>query len=396
MLCHLKRFSRMSLLLLIASCSAPRQDSRPALLVAPTQSQMLALLNSGDFAELDRLYGTLQHEYETRSISDGDLRASFRVFYLTDPALAHQYDAWVRHSPNSYVAHLARGIYYDFLGADRRGEASAGETSAEQFQGMYEAFAVAVADFKLSMSLTRRPILTYLYRLRIDRYVGNQSEAREVFEDAMRIDPHSFIVREMYMMALSTQWGGSQDAMKQFLEASREAGLSDVHLRVLESAIVADQAWIELFEHKDYAAAARAYLHAYEIDGESGCLRCAAEAFLQAEDYGKAIDTYSRLLAAKPNDTDAMHRRGWVFIWHSATPQAGIADFQRAADLGDPQGNVDLAHVYLTGKTVPPDRDHATELLKPAVAAGYAPAKNLLDLINLNAFPAAGANSKTH
>lgn len=384
----------MGLSLLIASGSVARQSTLPAEVpAAPAQSQMLALLKAGDFVELDRRYGTLQHAYETRSISDEDLRASFRVFYLTDSALAHQYDAWVEHSPKSYVAHLARGIYYDFLGVDRRGEASVDETSVEQFQGMHEAFALALADFKLSMSLTKRPILTYLYWIKIDRYVGNHGEARTLFEDAMRIDPQSFIVREMYMASLTSQWGGSQKAMQQFLKASRRAGLSDAHRRALESAIVADRAWVELFEHKNYAAAARAYLQAYDLSSETGCLRCAAESFLQAEDYGNAIDTYSRLLTVKPNDTDAMHRQGWLYLWHSATPEAGIANFQRAADLGDPQGNVDLARVYLMGKTVAPDRAHAIELLQSAVAAGYAPAKQLLE--NQNAFPAAGANPNT-
>jgi tetratricopeptide (TPR) repeat protein len=318
------------------------------------------------------------------------------VFYLTDPALASQYDAWVEHSSRKYVAHLARGIYYDFLGVERRGGESVEETSAEQFRRMHEAFAIATAEFKTSLSLTGRPILTYLYWIKIDRYVGNPEEARALFDSAMKIDPQSSILREMYMMSLSTQWGGSQEAMRDFLDSSRQAGLSAAHLRVLQSAMVADRAWIELFQQNDYGAAAHDYLEAYSLNGDAGCLTCAAEAFLQAGDYGNAIDTYSRLLAIKPDDTDAMHRQGWVYVWHSGTPERGISDFQRAADLGDPQGNVDLARLYLTGKAVAYDRAHAISLLQPAAEQGYVPARQLLDMVNENAFSNPSTNSNAH
>jgi tetratricopeptide (TPR) repeat protein len=395
MLRDLRLTACLGLLLLIASCGAQRV--RPATSEIPaalTQAQMLALLKSGDFLELDRRYELLQNAYEAHAISDEALRTSFRVFYLTDAALASQYDAWVQHSSHSYVAHLARGIYYDFLGEERRGGGSVEETSAGQFRSMHEAFAIATADFKTSLSLTRRPILTYLYWIKIDRYVGNEVEARTWFDSAMKIDPQSFIVREMYMMSLSTQWGGSQEAMRGFLDNSRQAGLSEVHLRALQGAIVADRAWIELFEQNNYEAAAHDYLEAYNLDGEAGCLKCAAESFLKASDYRNAIDTYSRLLAIKPDDTDAMHRQGWIYVWHSGTPERGIADFQRAADLGNPQGNVDLARLYLTGKSVPYDRAHAISLLQPAAKQGYEPARQLLDMVNENAYSNPGMNSK--
>jgi uncharacterized protein len=395
MLYCLRRIASVGWLLLIASCGAPRPiPPSVGVAVAPTQPQMLALLKAGDFLELDRRYEALQSAYEAHAISDEVLRASFRVFYQTDPALAAQYDAWVAHSPHTYVAHLARGIYYDFLGVARRGGGSVEETSAEQFRGMHEAFAIATADFKTSLHLTQRPILTYLYWIKIDSYVGNQEETRTLFDSAMKIDPQSFIVREMYMMSLSTQWGGSQEAMQGFLESSRQAGQSQAHLQALRSAIVADRAWIELFQQNDYEAAAHDYLQAFDLDGEAGCLRCAAESFLQASDYSNAIATYSRLLAIKPNDTDAMHRQGWLYVWHSGTPEAGIADFENAADLGDPQGNVDLARLYLTGKAVLYDRAHAITLLQTAATEGYAPAQGLLEQVNENLFPAPGANSK--
>ena len=116
--------------------------------VAPSQPEALALLQSNEFAELDRRYSGLQAAYKARSISDEDLRAAFRVFYATNPALAPKYELWVRQFPKSYVAHLARGIYYKKVGLDRRGDKFMSETSADQIAGMETAFAIADQELR--------------------------------------------------------------------------------------------------------------------------------------------------------------------------------------------------------------------------------------------------------
>jgi tetratricopeptide (TPR) repeat protein len=347
---------------------------------------MLALLTSGDVVHLDEQYGAIQHAYESNAISDEELRAPFRVFYLTDPALAPNFDAWVERSPNSYVAHLARGIYYNKVGIDRRGGASTEETSAEQLRGMKEAFKIATDELQKSLSLTKRPILSYLYRIEISRYIGNQQDTRTLFDRSIKLDPHSVILREMYMTALQTAWGGSQDAMLTFLESCRAAGLAEARLRILEGIIASDRAWVEYYQKEDYEAAAKDYVKAYELSSDAGCLRCAADAYQSAGDYSGAIDTFSRLLANDPNDADALYRRGWLYMNHQRQ-QDGVADFQRLTELGDPRGELALARLYLTGNSVPKDRAKGLEMLHAAADQDYLPAKSLLELVNQNIFP---------
>jgi tetratricopeptide (TPR) repeat protein len=362
----------------------------------PTQQEMLELLGAGNYAELDRRYGAIQRAYESQAISDEELRASFRVFYLTDPALALKYDAWVSGLPRSYVAHLARGIYYDFVGAERRGGGSVEETSAEQFRGMEEAFAIATEDLRISLSLTQKPLLSYLYWIEISRYAGSQGDTDALFERALRVDPRTVIVREMYMVALQTKWGGGQEAMHRFLDSCREAGLSDAHLRRLESVIAEDRAWIEYFQQQNYSAAAQDYIQAYELSGGIGCLHCAADAFLAAGDFGSAIDTYSRSLSIDPEDAYALYRRGWLYMNHQRAAD-GVADFQRAANLGDPRGEESLARLFLTGNSVPEDRARGLELLEAAADQGYLPAQRLLVQVKENIFPLpAGPNPGVH
>src|SRR5580692_8070726 len=105
----------------------------------PSQTETLTMLTGSQFSELDSRFGAVQSAYKSRTISDEDLRAAFRVFYVADPGLESQYLAWLRHSPKSYVAHLAAGIYYKKIGQDRRGGDYANVTSDENMAGMEEA-----------------------------------------------------------------------------------------------------------------------------------------------------------------------------------------------------------------------------------------------------------------
>jgi hypothetical protein len=87
----------------------------------PSLSETLTLLNTERFAELDARFSAIQANYRNNVISDEQLRNAFRVFYDTDLALEVRYDAWVGKFPKSYVAHLARGVYYRKTGQNRRG-----------------------------------------------------------------------------------------------------------------------------------------------------------------------------------------------------------------------------------------------------------------------------------
>src|SRR5882757_5430793 len=75
-------------------------------------NKALALLKAESFEELERTFSGVQRSYKMGAITDEDLRAAFRVFYSTDPSLERYYDLWVTSHPQSYVAHLARGIYF--------------------------------------------------------------------------------------------------------------------------------------------------------------------------------------------------------------------------------------------------------------------------------------------
>ena len=364
---------------LIHSACAPA-----ATVEVPSESEAIEMLGRGQFTELDRRYSDIQAAYKSGSISDEELRAAFRVFYTTNGALEAKYDAWIQQLPQSYVAHLARGIYHKKVGQERRGGKFIGETTQAQLQGMEEAFGRASEDFKLSYSLDDKPILSYLHAIDISSSAGDAQESRRLLDLSIKLDPKNFIVREKYMGSLQTRWGGSVSEMREFLAECRNARLSTSHLRALEALVIGDEGWTQRYQAGNLDAAAQAYLEAAKMAPTGACGPCgpvsqAADAFFDDGRFLEARPLYSKVLEADPKSVHALDRRGFSELQEGAG-EAAIADFTRAADLGDAYAMDILGKIYLLGTSVPQDRDRAIMWLQKAAALGYAPSIGLLPL----------------
>lgn len=144
----------------------------------PNTQKTVAMLRAGQFTALNRYYAQVQADYDRGSISDEDLRSAFRHFYDGSPDLAAQYAAWVKDMPDSYVAHLARAIYYIRVGEASRGNMTIAYTSSAQLDGMDAAFATASAELEKSLLFEKRPLLSVFYQLDIGKFEGEAAHNR--------------------------------------------------------------------------------------------------------------------------------------------------------------------------------------------------------------------------
>ncbi len=373
------RHSIFALALTVVCGSLQAGDLNP-----PLQSETLDLLARNQFTELDQRYGAIQQAYKDGKASDEELRAAFRTFYSTDAALEARYGAWVQHSPKSYVAHLARGIYFKKIGEERRGGQFISKTTHAQLEGMEAAYAIAEQELNASLTLDDRPLLTYLHSIDLHTAVGDKAGGRKLLDLAIAIDPHNFIVREKYMGALQTRWSGSVEEMRVFLAECRKSGLSTAHLRILEALVIEDEAWTHRYREGNTEAAVRAYRKAAKLNPVGSCLPCgpvsqAADTLFEEKKYKEAIDLYSKVLALDATSTHALDSRAYAELQLGRSKEA-VADFLRAAELGDAYAQDMLGRMYLVGTSVPQDHDKAIEWLKKAAEQGYAPARELLPL----------------
>jgi tetratricopeptide (TPR) repeat protein len=240
----------------------PAAAAATPLTSVPDSAQTLSLLKAARFVELNQRYGAVQSQFDQGGISDETLRAVFRNFSHTDPALESRYASWVRQMPRSYIAHLARAIYYLRIGEERRGGGFISVTSSSQLQGMEAAFAMALQELKKSVALESNPLLSYLYALEVSRYEGHSDDSYRWLHAAITIDPRTFIARQMYMKTLQTAWGGSSEKMRSFLYDCWRAGLPAAQMRQLDALVIANDAWVDEYVNKDFPRAEREYVRA--------------------------------------------------------------------------------------------------------------------------------------
>jgi hypothetical protein len=113
--------------------------SAPTIFASDAAPDAIGLLQNGDFQHLEHYFSGVQSRFSEGHASAEELRNAFRAFYPTDRSLAPKYDAWVSKYPDSYVARVARGIYYKKIGYEERGGGYISETGAMQIAKMDDA-----------------------------------------------------------------------------------------------------------------------------------------------------------------------------------------------------------------------------------------------------------------
>jgi hypothetical protein len=202
------------------------------------------MLRSQQYQELNSRYSAMQRKFEKGTLNGDELRAEFREFYPTDPDLAPKFDAWVAQFPESYVARVARGIYYKKVGFEARGTNYIKDTSQSQIDGMSAAFEKSVADLRGSLAMNPKPFLSYFHLLDIGMAIGANENLRALFDRAIALDPSSYAVRLKYMVTLEPRWGGSMEEMRDFYAECQRAGLNDAQNKELQGMLAQEQAWL--------------------------------------------------------------------------------------------------------------------------------------------------------
>jgi tetratricopeptide (TPR) repeat protein len=348
-----------------------------------------ALLRAGNYQELDAYYSGVQGQFRLGKISGDQLRDEFRAFYPTDSDLAAKFDSWVNADPGSYVARLARGIYFKKLGDQERGTKYISETSQSQIDKMDDAMTKATRDLGASIEMDPKPFLSYFYSLDIARHYASNERSRKLFDRAAQLDPNSFGLRTKFMSVLEPQWGGSAKEMRAFLEECKKTKLSPSNLRELESRVYEAEGF-EYHAVGNLAAAEAAYRNAIGLAPCSLCIYNALNKVLfESHRYQAVITLLDEYLQQKPGDLWALANRGSAKL-AAKRPLEAVEDWRPAAEAGDSYSQDHLGMLYLTGfpDTLDANLPKSIYWLRKAAEQGEAEAQaNLPRAVNLAAHP---------
>jgi tetratricopeptide (TPR) repeat protein len=360
----------------------------------PTHSpaQAMNLLTAGRYAELDRLMQGVQDQYRSGAISDEQLMAAFRVFYVNDPTQTSHFDKWIEQRPKSYVAQLARGIHLKYVGKKARGDEFISKTSDEQLEGMERAFRPAMESLRASMALDAKPLLSFHHLIDIGSYLGLREMNRDLMRAAENVDPKNFVVRRRFLLTLQTRWGGSVKEMQKFVDECRRVGLPADKLRVLERAVIVDQAWVYLYREEKYEAAARTYEVMIEEDPHDfDAMESLVWARIQLRQFDAAIAAATRRLAQDPKNVWTLTQRAWCYTRQKKGAE-GIRDYLVAAELGHAPAQRELGRLYWHGTFGTANHQSALKWMRKAAEQGDEAAKKDLQWALKLSLPPNGAD----
>jgi tetratricopeptide (TPR) repeat protein len=335
------------------------------------QAGEMTLLMNGRYSELDAKMTAVQQAYKRGAITDEELLAAFRPFYdVSSPAIESRLDGWVADKPKSYVARLARGIHFKYVGLAARGDELPSVVPDARFRALDIAFARAAKDLKDSLELDAKPLLSYHHAIDAGGSLFEFTSNRGLLDDAIRLDRGNLVVRRKYLITLSRRWGGSLVKMVDFVEECREAGLPASHIEKLEREVDVERAWQALFTEHDFARAEDLYsrLMATDLDAVK-IAEFHLHSLVKQGKWSDVIVAASQLLNRFPRDAFAFANRGLAYV-HTEKFSQGVADYQEAAALGNVWALKELARLEWQGQFTAKDRANSLRLLRDAAERG--------------------------
>ena len=220
----------------IATALPPNVLVKPDSVVFPFEHGLAArsAIEKGDYAAAERIgtemltSSTMQpwHFYPFNSFID-------TVVPGVDDAFLKRLDQWIEKDGNSALAHLLRAIYYLNLAWTVRGEKFVSETSDENLALFEDHSRTAAADALIASRLAPTNPYCQHMLLQILASWGNTALMEQAFLTAIGTFPTYYALYETRLSTLAPKWGGSNQAMRTFVEQYAGTAPMNSPLRLL-------------------------------------------------------------------------------------------------------------------------------------------------------------------
>jgi len=270
----------------------------------PDVDDIKAKLAAGRFEELDLEYNELLAQYFENVDYGRRFEEAYDLFTPENNMQVEWLDAWID-ATGSYVAYGARGSFRTTLGFRLRGTAWAKDTSDEQFDAMKQSHAAAFDDVMEALKKEPRcmPLYSYLISTAVASGIGY--DPATVIDEALRVDPRNYQVREDYMHSLQPRWGGSYKKMAEFADRCLENVQANPRLLTLQGAAATDRAWY-FRKDKKFNEAVALYTEALSYGDDVRALNGRAYCYRKMDQRKKALADYQRVLSYQHDEEEAL------------------------------------------------------------------------------------------
>lgn len=384
-----------------------------------SRTRYSVLIGAHDWDALEKEYQALEAAYRRKAI-DGDEFAHALIWFAPDNGQIQLADLeqWVKDRPKSYIAWFTLGMQYLNTAWDERGNASASQTSREQFAAMEKFATKAHAALRTSIPLAPKPVASYAEIIGAAELIprrrpgavrqtaalrptrgqvhcpsgaSSSGEFATDYEEQLHFaclayatDPEMSIAMRRFMFFQVPAWGGRFEETESLL-AELEAGrrMPAKTLVSLRARLLADRGYS--LSDRNPKAAVQYLLDAFDRDPRvrnAPWLRHAAEtARWEAKDLRLAVASLDKLIALVPDDVEALASRGWAY--------EGMGDHRRymegmiaAAMLGKKEAQNNVGYYYMVGQRgLPRDLKQAHAWLTLAANQGFQHSRDKLPMV---------------
>ena len=188
-----------------------------------------------------------------------------------DPKFVEGLNAWISHSPESALPYLIRAKYYTNTAWLIRGPDFGDAVPGQHMRAFQEFLRRAEDDARRSIALDPNIPWSYFLLLEISGG-GNSQQLDQVFRDGVARFPDYYELYRIRLHYLQPKWGGSVDAMRQFVNqyAGSTPPFSPLKLLYLQlTANLLNAAWVECrgLKHEMLTACIDGYMNRYVTGG---------------------------------------------------------------------------------------------------------------------------------
>jgi tetratricopeptide (TPR) repeat protein len=314
----------------------------------PDRLHLLGLLENKKYDELGDVFLSFQSRYEEEKADEKLVFFVLETLANSNPEYEELINEWVETQAESYVPYLVRAYYYYGIAWSWRGHQIKSKTSAERLKKMQEFLQLASADIIQASKITPRLSVSDAHAIRVLMMLEDDEYKKPTLEEALRIDPGSYLVRSSYFWSLKPEWGGAPEELERFTketilmaekypELNQLLGYSDyIFAEFLAERGKADTAAI----HFDFAIDKGADHIIYRERGIN---------YYHLQEYDKALQDLNQSLQMWPQDAKTLR-------WRSHTLQKmgkyedALSDLDMAARISPMDRSILMARALLSRK----------------------------------------------
>ena len=239
-----------SLAALVAEETA-KLDVKPHTIVLTTDKAMSAAeaLRRGDYQAAELLANDVLAQSKLQSFSFQPFKAFINSLSQgNDPKFLDGLNAWIAHSPRAALPYLIRANYYADTGSLIRGTDFSEAVPDQHMQSFQEFLHLAEDDARHSIALDPNIPWSYFLLLQISGGQDNSRQMDQAFRDGVARFPDYYELYRIRLYYLQPKWGGSVEAMQQFVNQYAGAAPPTSPLKLLYLRLTANllnAAWVE-------------------------------------------------------------------------------------------------------------------------------------------------------